>query len=199
MNRREGIRQAIFLLGGVLSAPTLLAIQNHENQISLDASFALNKIQRKVLAELSEIIIPRTETAGAKDAGVPTFIEMMIKDCYKSQEKTNFVNGLNQLIAGNFLKQNLSQRNETVKALEVETKESMKKKNVKQTKIGDNEDKEIMNEDNKGVPFWRIMKELTLLGYFTSEKGIIENFDYQPVPGKLEVIKLKSVQKPFEY
>jgi hypothetical protein len=199
MNRRETLKRALLLLGGVISTPTLQALNRWEEEAFINPAFTLNSAQKKVLAELAELIIPRTDTAGAKDAGVPAFIEMMIKDCYKNAEKTNFTNGLNELIRLDFLKQNQSQKTKTVKALEKETKERMDKKDVKQTKIGDNEDKEIMRADRKGVPFWRLMKELTLLGYFTSEKGILENFDYQPVPGKLELLKWKSSQKSFEY
>ncbi|MEY4275288.1 MAG: hypothetical protein RL638_2236, partial [Bacteroidota bacterium] len=51
-----------------------------------------------------------------------------------------------------------------------------------------------------GVPFWRVMKELTLLGYYTSEKGIEGSFEYHPVPGKFEVISnMKPDQKSFVY
>ena len=51
----------------------------------------------------------------------------------------------------------------------------------------------------KGLPFWRLMKELTLLGYFTSEVGIKASFEYVQIPSKLEMIKLKPNQKAYAY
>jgi hypothetical protein len=51
----------------------------------------------------------------------------------------------------------------------------------------------------KGVPYWRLMKELTMLGYFTSEDGIKASFEYVPIPGKLEMIQMKPNQKSFAY
>ncbi|MEZ4905382.1 MAG: gluconate 2-dehydrogenase subunit 3 family protein, partial [Spirosomataceae bacterium] len=63
----------------------------------------------------------------------------------------------------------------------------------------DNDDKELMKKQAKGLPFWRLIKELTLLGYFTSEQGTKASFEYVPIPGKLEVVQLKPNQKVFAY
>ena len=59
--------------------------------------------------------------------------------------------------------------------------------------------KEQTKVPSKTVPFWRLMKELTLLGYFTSEAGIKASFEYVQIPGKLENIKLKLNQKLYAY
>jgi hypothetical protein len=88
---------------------------------------------------------------------------------------------------------------ETLKKMEADTKELMKARAVQQTKMGDNDDKEVMKQVPKGLPFWRLMKELTLLGYFTSEAGVKASFEYIPIPSKLEVIKVTPNQKPFAY
>jgi hypothetical protein len=83
-----------------------------------------------------------------------------------------------------------------LKQVEIDTKELMKAYNVKQVKVGDNVDKESM-DGKQGVPFWRLMKELTLLGYFTSEQGVKASFEYEPIPGKFESIKIKPGQKAY--
>jgi hypothetical protein len=49
------------------------------------------------------------------------------------------------------------------------------------------------------IDFWRMLKELTLLGYFGSEVGIKSCFDYRPVPGKLENVKWESGMKMIAY
>jgi hypothetical protein len=199
MERRQVLKQVAIMLGGVISTPTLLAMQSQYLNLSLTNVFNLNELQRKIVAETAEMIIPRSSSAGAKDAGVPAFIEMMLKDCYKTQEQNNFLKGISQLEDIKFLEMNLTDRTKALKKVEADTKELMRSRNLRQSKIGDNDDKELMDNSNKGEPFWRIMKELTLLGYFTSERGITENFEYHPIPGKLEIVEWKAGQKNYEY
>jgi hypothetical protein len=88
---------------------------------------------------------------------------------------------------------------EILKSIEQKSKDLMKAYNVQQSKIGDNEDKELMVITKRGLPFWRLMKELTLIGYFTSEVGIKDSFEYVPIPGNLVHVKLKNGQKVFAY
>jgi Gluconate 2-dehydrogenase subunit 3 len=202
MNRRDAIKQAAILLGGTLSAPTLMAMSRFEQKTSLYTEgvlFNLTELQRKIVAEVAEMIIPKTDTVGAKDVGVPAFIELMLKDCYAQPEHLSFMEGVMALEESKFLDMDASMRTEKLKKVEAETKAMMKAREVKQTKMGDNDDKEEMKAAPKGIPFWRLMKELTLLGYFTSEKGIKASFEYVQIPSKLEVIKLKPNQKAYAY
>ncbi|MDQ5930308.1 MAG: hypothetical protein QG594_2096 [Bacteroidota bacterium] len=197
MNRREAMSKLALLVGGTFSAPTLHAINRiGSSPILADAAFALNEVQRKILAEVAEHIIPKTDTAGAKEAGVPAFIEMMLNDCYKMPEHNSFLAGLNDLDNKKFLNQDNAKQIELLKQVESDTKELMKAYQVKQVKVGDGVDKETL-DGKLGVPFWRLMKELTLLGYYTSEKGLTASFDYQPIPGKFEATKYKTGQKAY--
>jgi hypothetical protein len=185
MNRREVIKSVALMLGGTFSAPTLMAMNHWENLTEPNtsgAAFSLTTTQQKIVAEIAELILPRTDTAsgtspGAKDVGVPDFIEMMLKDCYKAPEHQSFLEGLASMEQVKFLELNADERRGVLKLLEQETK--------KQTA--------------KTTPFWRLVKELTLLGYFTSEAGIKASFEYVQVPGKLELIKLKPNQKAYAY
>jgi hypothetical protein len=189
MNRRDALSKVALLIGGTLSAPTLLAMSRAgeaKNTSMALESFSLNDTQRKIVAEVAEHIIPRTSTPGAKDAGVPAFIEMMLNDCYKAPEHKSFLAGVSDLEKKNFLSQSKDQQIATLKQLESDTKELMKQYNVKQVKVGDNVDKESM-DGTMGVPFWRLMKELTLTGYYTSEQGLKASFVYELVPVNLKI------------
>ncbi len=201
MNRRDALSKVALLLGGTLTGPTLLAmsrVAEAKSAQSLGDTFALNETHRKIVAEVAEHIIPKTTTPGAKDAGVPAFIEMMLNDCYKKPEHNSFVVGLVELEKKNFLAQNHDAQVAILKQVEADTKELLKAYNIKQVKVGDNVDKESM-DGKLGVPFWRLMKELTLLGYYTSEVGIKASFVYEPVPGKFVLTKLKPGQKAYQY
>lgn len=203
MNRREALNQVAWLMGGMLTAPTLAAFAEEKAPSSLAAAtmpaFSLSSVQRQIVAEVAEHIIPKTNTAGAKEAGVPAFIELMLNDCYKAPEHESFLEGVSELEQAGFLKQSAQQQVATLKALEIKTKELMKAYNVQSVKVGDNVDATTMNKKAKGVPFWRLMKELTLLGYFTSKEGIEQNFEYRPIPGKFEATKIKPGQKAYVY
>lgn len=203
MNRRDAIKKAAILLGGTLSAPSLMAMSRWEQKNVQNPAggllFNLTETQRRIVAEVAEMIIPKTDTVGAKDVGVPSFIELMLKDCYDQPEHVSFMEGVTTLEQAKFLEMDASKRTETLKKLEADTKTVMKAREVKQTKMGDNDDKEEMKAVPKGLPFWRLMKELTLLGYFTSEGGIKASFEYVQIPSKLELIKLKPNQKAYAY
>jgi hypothetical protein len=87
MNRRDVIKNVAMMLGGAFSAPTLMAMNHWENPIQSHpngANFSLTQTQRNIVAEIAELILPKTTapndvSPGAKDVGVPAFIEMMMK------------------------------------------------------------------------------------------------------------------------
>jgi hypothetical protein len=197
MNRRDAIARIAIIMGGTLTASTLSAMER-VGGAPLSAGFSLTDIQRKILAEVAEHIIPKTTTSGAKDAGVPAFIELMLNDCYKKHDQDSFLMGLTDLVKKDFLSQNKEAQIATLKQVEKDTIELMKTFGVKSVKVGDNVDKEAMDK-KQGVPFWRLTKELTLLGYFTSEKGIEDSFIYEPIPTKFEATKIKAGQKAYQY
>lgn len=200
LNRRDAVSRIAMLVGGVFSAPTLFAMEAKKAGIVAEAgTFTLTDSQRKIVAAVAEHIIPKTSTAGAIEAGVPPFIEMMLNDCYKKPEHVSFKKGVDNLAKAKFLDQSHDAQVAMLSLLEADTKELMKSYSASKVKVGDNVDKDIL-EGAGGVPFWRVMKELTLLGYYTSEKGIEGSFEYHPVPGKFEVISnMKPDQKSFVY
>ncbi len=207
MKRREALSRVALLMGGTLSAPTLMAFsEGNALPLNSGAAFSLTPAQQALVAEVAEHIIPRTTTPGAKDAGVGPFIELMLKDCYKAQEQQNFLNGLADLdeqatktYNKKFLETTPSEQVTLLKKVEKETIEMMKNANVQQVKVGDNVDKEVISSKKiKGTPFWRLMKELTLFGYFTSEEGATKALDYVPIPGRYDgCIPLKKGQKAY--
>lgn len=182
MNRREAVARVAWLMGGTLSTPTLMAMsqwgQTADKQSSglSKADSLLDDSQREIVARVSDIIIPRTDTPGAIDAGVPAFMDVMLRDCYKKPAQDAFVAGVRNLESKNFLALKSDQQTDILKQVEASATPSA-----------------------TSPSFWQIVKEVTLLGYFTSEAGIKASFDYQPIPGRFEAIKIKPGQKDFMY
>lgn len=181
MNRREALSRVSLMLGGTLSAPTLLAFDrwNQTAPESLrNSASMLNEEQREIMARVAELIIPKTDTPGAIDAGVPAFIEVMLRDGYKKPVQDVFLEGLGDLAGKGFLTSSADQQTALLKQVEASA---------------------LANAKAGSVSFWQLIKELTVWGYFTSETGIKSSFDYQPNPGKFEAIKIKPGQKDFMY
>jgi hypothetical protein len=195
MKRRDALGRVALLMGGALSAPTMLAFLEGCKQAGDAATgitFPFPAERKNLVSEIAEIIIPKTDTPGAKDAKVGEFIELMLKDCYPERDQSSFNKGLEELEKKDFLKATPEEQSKILTEMEAATKAEMEKageEKKKYTEAG----KEY---SDAGVPFFRLMKELTLLGYFTSEPGATQALEYVAVPGRYDgCIDMKPGQK----
>src|SRR5688500_2831790 len=96
MDRREAPKRTALLMGGMVSAPAIMGVLKGctaRPGIDWKPEF-LNEDQASIITQVSEIIIPRTDTPGAKDAGVPSFIDQMLKEVYSKEDQDRFTSGL---------------------------------------------------------------------------------------------------------
>lgn len=202
-------------MGGALSAPTLVAImggcQTKAGSEAAAKSFTPDVM--KLVGEIAETIIPKTKTPGAKEAGVPEFVKTMLTDCYSDDDRTAFFEGLAEVDAKSqkahgkpFVALAANERNEIFKQVEKDAfdertrRDEEAKKDEERLKqgLGEKETSEQKSETVKPrTPiFYFTMKDLTMLGYFTSEPGATQALEYVPVPGRYEgCIDLKPGQK----
>ena len=190
MQRREALRNVAFLLGGAISATSMGVLfesftlpENEKNHVFFTAD------QEKVLAEFADIIIPTTKSsAGAKAAGLGKFIPMMLRDCYPASMQKAFADGLKDMEAKSlkdfnkdFLALTVAERTKLVGDLRTDT--IAQKKTDKTNK-------------KKNDYFFVIARDLTLLGYFSSEIGCTQAREYIAIPGKYDgAFPLKPGQK----
>jgi gluconate 2-dehydrogenase gamma chain len=175
MDRREAIKRASWLMGGALSAPAIMGVLNGcTAKPTLDwKPVFLSEDQGILVSQVAEIILPKTDTPGAKEVGVPGFIDIMLKDVYSQEDKERFINGLKifnqeaeKIYDDPFIALAPGQQQELVKKIHKEAIDDLK--NLK---------------PEAKRPFILMMKELTLLGFFTSEIGATKVLQYEPVPG----------------
>ena len=206
MKRREALNRVAILMGGAISAPTIMALMEGCTPKSAAATpFKLTADYQKLVAEIAEIIIPATDTPGAKAAGVGPFIELMLKDCYSDAQGAHFIKGLDSVeekakaTGGNFLSLSIDQQTTVLK--EMESAGKAENEEVAKAKDVDAETGKVKDDGSaaeKVTPFFNIMKELTLFGYFTSEIGATQALDFVSIPGKYEgCIDLKEGQKAY--
>ena len=93
MKRREVIKRTALLMGGVVSAPAILGILKGctaKPGVEWNPEF-ITQDQAYVITEMAEIIIPKTDTPGAKEAGVPAFIGQMVFKAYSPDNRDKFI------------------------------------------------------------------------------------------------------------
>jgi len=194
MNRREALSRVALVMGGALTAPTMIAFLDgcKTKDTATGAQFTFDPDQLNLVSEVAEVIIPKTDTPGAKEAKVGEFVQKMLKDCYYEKDQKSFMAGLSKLEDKDFMKATPEERITLLTAAEQESIDELKRIGDERTKA-----KEAGKEfDEPGVPFFRLMKELTLLGYFTSEPGATQALEYMAVPGRYDgCIDLKPGQK----
>lgn len=176
MNRREAIQRTALVLGYAVSAPALMAVLNGckaTPELNYKPVF-FTEDQARLVSELAEIILPKTTTPGAKDLGVPSFIDLALKDTYLQKDKDRYLTGLtafDELAKKNF--------GDTFIDLDPE-KQQQHVKTVHDEAVAAERKGEVKKEER---PFILMTKELTLLGFFTSEVGATQILQYDPVPG----------------
>ena len=173
MDRREALRRTALMMGVAILAPTIMAVLKGcaaKPGIDWKPGF-FSEEQAVLISQLSETIIPKTDTPGAKEAGVPSFIDLVVKDCFKPEDQLKFVDGLKAFDAEAKAQYgDLFAELEPAQQLAFANKVNAKA--IVQSKIKDSE-----------KPFFLMMKELTLVGFFTSEPGATQVLQYEAVPG----------------
>ena len=174
MDRREALKRTALLMGGVVSAPAIMGVLKGckaKPAIAWKPEY-LNEDQANIVSTVSEIIIPRTDTPGAKDVGVPSFIDKMLQEVYSKEDQEAFNSGLQAFNEGA-----KKEYDEDFNDLDEEDQTAYVKK------VHDAAVESSKNGNGENRPFILTMKELTLLGFFTSEAGATKVLQYDPVPG----------------
>lgn len=166
MNRRDALKSVALMMGGAMvGANVLLTGCAPEDQI-VGLEFSAKDIA--FLDEIGEAIIPTTDTPGAKATGIGEFMVMMVKDTYNGDQQQDFVDGLNQIRKDyrdtkgkDFMDASVEERTAYLNELNLKSEE----------------------DKPKVLP---MLKDLTVLGYFTSEIGATQQLRYYETPGRFD-------------
>lgn len=206
IDRREAVRRAVLLVGGSLSAPAVIAALARDAAAERAGGAwvprTLSAEQLEQVATIAERIIPTTDTPGARAAGVHRFVDTMLTEYYTAPEREHFLAGLADVDARarreyrkTFLRASAAQQRAVLQQLDRETFVDRERTAVataasKETERGgggiptDRPDADARARDLP--PFFRTMKELTIVGYYTSQVGATKELRYEMVPGRFE-------------
>ncbi|SEL56491.1 Gluconate 2-dehydrogenase subunit 3 [Pseudoxanthomonas sp. GM95] len=144
------------------------------------ANNAFSAAEVAMLDEIAETILPKTDTPGAKDAGVGLFMAQFVTDCYTPEQQAVFRAGLADLdkrANGRFLQLTPKARATLLRKLDEEAKAQVLAN-------------QVVPEDGQPQAhtphYFTMFKQLTLFSFFTSEVGANQVLRYVAVPGRYD-------------
>lgn len=207
INRREAVLRVSALLGGValIGGNALLTGCRTESKPITDAPFTADEIA--FLDEVADTILPETSTPGAKAAKTGAFMALMVADTYDARDRAVFRKGIPAIDEAtqkaykvSFMKATPQQRLKVIESLDrdqksyMDAREEAKRKKAegalsdqrKEAAQGANVSAAAAITDDPPAHYFRMMKELALLGYFTSEIGSTQALRYVEAPGRYD-------------
>ena len=175
IDRREAIRRVTALLGGIAFVGGTGLLEASE-RLQPRAAVTRRGVGRftaqdvALLDEVADTILPETKTPGAKAAQTGAFMALMVTDTYTDRNQEVFRDGMQKLNAASFMTSTPAQRLASLEQLDREQKAYM----------------DARRGNDTPPHFFRMMKELALLGYFTSEIGCTQAQRYVEAPGAFE-------------
>jgi gluconate 2-dehydrogenase gamma chain len=172
IDRRTALAGVVGMFGATVFAPLARAAGASKGAMPPVISEGLPSVavftptQRALMTALSERVVPTTDTPGAIAAGVPAFIEKMLADWARPQDRVPILAGLDAIEARSLADYRVS----GAKASEAQ------------------QDALLTLAMNGQVPggdaFFEAFRQLVIAGYYTSEIGITQEREYLPVPGE---------------
>jgi hypothetical protein len=176
LSRRDAILRVSAMFGGAALVGQAAMLVLPEDAEAATPNLLFNSADIAMLDEIAETILPETDTPGARAAGVGSFIARMVVDTYYDRERRIFRQGLRTINersraahGGEFMALTPEQRVRLLEVLDAEQHAYMADRPA-----------------DEPAHFFRMLKELTLLGYFTSEIGYTRAMRYVETPGRFD-------------
>jgi gluconate 2-dehydrogenase gamma chain len=157
--RRRLLERSALVVGGLLVAPAFVTAKEKERRLGANASTVFTSTQRELVRSLCDTILPETDTAGALGAHVDDFISDTLELWCTPLERRAFLTGLDAFAqscrAGLGIEFTALSTADRLAYLEPLDRDAV----------------EARNKRVDPLPFFATVKELTLIGYYTSEAG----------------------------
>ncbi|MDP3852482.1 gluconate 2-dehydrogenase subunit 3 family protein [Phenylobacterium sp.] len=154
---------------------------------------ALSPGQARVLEVVAELIVPATDTPGAREAGVPQFVDRAVSDFCSPADAQTIRTGLDRIDAdaraahgAAFAALQPDQQTALLRRYDAEGKAPrtpVAAVGRGETETGLSNQPSPAVEAPKGPPFFPMLRDLVTVGYFTSELGATQAVRYDAVPG----------------
>jgi len=170
MNRRDALKSVVLLMGGtVIGSTALLTGCAPDTQLK---DLNLSAADLAFLDEIGETIIPTTDTPGAKATKIGEFMQMMVKECYDAEQQTTFITGLNTI-----RKDFKAESNKDFMDATAEERLAF---------LNGLHQKYVASGEDKKPEIIHMLRDLTVLGYFSSEIGSTQALRFVETPGRFD-------------
>lgn len=164
MNRRAALRTLLYIAGGTLVLP---ACFRESGKASIDlTNLSITESDEQLLAELTETLIPATDTPGGKELLLHLFVLKMVDDCHTPEEQEQFTKGLSAF--SNWSREELGAEFTVADA---------DRRTALLSKIDENADEDLKQ-------FFSITKRRAIQGYLNSQYVMTNLVKYELVPGR---------------
>jgi glucoside 3-dehydrogenase (cytochrome c) hitch-hiker subunit len=209
IHRREAIRRVGLMLGGIsfVGGSALLTACERERPATNNqpiGDFTTQDIA--FLDEVADTMLPETKTPGAKAARTGAFMALMVTDTYEPKDQQIFREGMRKLDEAStklngvgFMAATPQQRLALLEQLDREQKTYTDARDKARREAAPSPEEHLTDQRKEAAPgtptaitadapshYFRMMKELAMLGYFTSEIGYTQAQRYVETPGRFE-------------
>lgn len=183
MQRRDALK--LLLTGAVLPSlgPEALALFREAHPAEGYAVRTLSPHQNATVIAMTDLIIPETETPGAKAVRVNEFMDLILTEWATEEERTNFLAGLvdidkqsNELFAKDFVAASPAQQTTLLRAVD---DAAIAERGAMPRMVNP----VLVHDTQMQGNFWQVFKGMTLHGYYTSEIGFTQELKLQIIPG----------------
>ena len=190
MKRREALQTLSLGMGYTLTASgvaTLLQACRTEAKATWTPVF-FNPTEARIVEELLDIMLPPTDTPGAKELGVAPLADLILKDVYKPKDQEVFRQGMHVFLGkiGDEAAQKKVDREQLTNLLKQHTTALSAPEQKAIGELLDREDPPAeagQKEKYYLYSFFKTLRSLGISGYFTSEVIATQHLNYAPVPG----------------
>ena len=209
IHRREAIRRVGLMLGGVTFVGGSALLTACERQRPTTNNISIGEFTPEDIAfldEVAETMLPETKTPGAKAAKTGAFMALMVTDTYEPKDQQVFREGMIKLNDAcreangvGFMTATPQQRLALLEQLDREQKTYTDARDAARRESRATAEEHLPDQRQEAAPgtptaitadapahYFRMMKELALLGYFTSEIGYTQAQRYVESPGRFD-------------
>ncbi len=184
MHRRDLLRLFSTMSMAPVLSPEMFGLLRQAQPASNYSLRTLNPHQNETVVAMIDLIVPVTDTPGAKAARVNEFIDVILTEWATPEERDEFLTGLagvdtssNELFGKQFIDASVEQQTTLLRALDDEVDWTQTSRRSRTPVPASWRDGHLHGE------FFRAFKTITFHGYYTSEIGFTQELKLEIIPG----------------
>lgn len=190
MKRRDAIKMISVGMGYTLSAASLATLASScktEPPLTWTPTFFTTN-QARAIEEMLEIMLPATDTPGAKEVDLAPLIDRILSDVYKKEDQEKFRTGMTAFFdkIGDDAALGKASTQEFADLLQEHWGDvsEQDQQTIEKLLSADPPPADAAERDRYyRYQFLRTLRSLAISGYFSSEIVATEHLNYMPVPG----------------